>query len=108
MALEDNKALVHRFFAALSCDGDLAVLDEVCAPDYGHLVGGNRRDLAWLKAVVVRLRAGFPDWRYTVQEVLAEDERVWALWTGQGTHRGGPGPPRLRRSGRRPPSAWRR
>ena len=36
--LDENKALVRRFFAAVSYDGDLAALDDLCSPCAGRLV----------------------------------------------------------------------
>jgi hypothetical protein len=48
MSLAANKALVRRFFAALSHDGDLTALDDICVPIYAHRIGGEPFGLAWL------------------------------------------------------------
>jgi predicted ester cyclase len=87
MSLADNKALVGRFYEAISAGGDLVVLDEICIPSYVHGVGDGQ-NLAWLKAVVTEFRSGFPDVEFRVTDLLAEGEQVWARWTLLGTHLG--------------------
>ena len=42
MSLEENKTLVRRFYEAISYDGDLAVLDDICVPTYAHRIGGEQ------------------------------------------------------------------
>jgi steroid delta-isomerase-like uncharacterized protein len=41
-----------------------------------------------LKAFASTLRAAFPDWHSTVEEILVDGDRVVERWTGRGTHRG--------------------
>ena len=41
-----------------------------------------------LKAVATMMRAAFPDWHATPEEILVEGDRVVERWTGRGTHRG--------------------
>lgn len=87
MSLDDNKALVRRFFAAVSAGGDLADLCEITTADYRHCFEEGK-DLAWLMEVVRGWQAGMPDVRWTVENLIAEDDRVWAHWTLTGTHTG--------------------
>jgi len=31
---------------------------------------------------------GFPDWHETIEDIVAEGDKVWVRFTGRGTHRG--------------------
>jgi predicted ester cyclase len=75
---------VRRFCEAVSHDGDLAALDELCGPEFHHL----NDDLARLKDSMVQVRAGFPNLRFAVEDLIAEGDRVWLRWTLHGTHLG--------------------
>ena len=84
---EANKALVVRFVEEFWSKGNLAAVDELMTPDaviHQPEVGG----IAGLKAFNTALRAAFPDWHSTPEELVAEGDRVAERWTGRGTHRG--------------------
>lgn len=91
MNSEQNKALVRRFYDEVWGKGNLGVADEVFAPDYA------RHD--WRpttaspgpegqKQIASAFRAAFPDLRFEVEIVIAENEYVAARWTASGTHTG--------------------
>jgi steroid delta-isomerase-like uncharacterized protein len=87
MTIEDNNALVLRFVEEFWSKGNLAAADELMAPDvviHQPAVGG----LAGLKAFNTTLRAAFPDWYSTPEELIAEGDRLVERWTGRGTQRG--------------------
>jgi predicted ester cyclase len=89
MSRDENKALVRRFFEALSYDGNLAVLDDLCGPTYTHRIGGESHSLTWLKDIVShQFRAGFPDIGWAVEDLIAEGDKVWARSSLRGTHLG--------------------
>ncbi|MEO8550835.1 MAG: ester cyclase [Kofleriaceae bacterium] len=46
------------------------------------------RGAAGFGTVMSRLRGGFPDLHYTIEELVAEGDRVVARWTLRGTHTG--------------------
>ncbi len=86
MTTEDNKALVLRFVEEFWSQGNLAAADALMTPDviiHQPEVGG----VAGLKAFNTMLRAAFPDWYSTPEELIAEGDRVAERWTGRGTHR---------------------
>ena len=87
MTTETSKSLVLRFVDEFWSKGNLAAADELMAPDvviHQPEVGG----VAGLKAFNTTLRAAFPDWYSTAEELIAEGDRVAERWTGRGTHRG--------------------
>ena len=88
MSLDGNKELVRRFYKAVSHDGNLAALDELCTSDYVHRPGSELRSLDWLKEVVMSFHKAFPDVRYAVEELIAEGDKVCVRWTLHGTHLG--------------------
>lgn len=73
-----NKAILRRFFDEVVNRGRLEVIDEVMAPS---LVEGAKRTAAmW--------REAFPDLVLTVDDILADGDRVAATVTITGTHTG--------------------
>jgi steroid delta-isomerase-like uncharacterized protein len=84
---EANKALVVRFVEEFWSKGNLAAADELMTRDaviHAPEVGG----IDGLKALNTTVRAAFPDWYSTTEELLAEGDRVVERWMGRGTHRG--------------------
>ena len=89
MGQEQNKALVRALYEGLN-QRDWSVFDEVLASDYVHLSSGEYRvDREGLKAGIINnfLKA-FPDLHVTLDEIIAEGDKVMARWTQQGTHLG--------------------
>jgi steroid delta-isomerase-like uncharacterized protein len=87
MTTETNKTLVVRFVDEFWNKGNLAAADELMAPDaiiHQPQVGGAEG----LKAFNTTIRAAFPDWYSTAEELIAEGDRVAERWTGRGIHRG--------------------
>ena len=87
MSAEEHKALVRRFVDEFWSGGNLAAADELMAPDavVHEPVVGTPADL---KPFARAIRAAFPDWHSTVEEMIVEGDRVAERWTGRGTHRG--------------------
>ena len=89
MTMEVNKALVYQLVAEFWSNGKLSVPDELMAADATISVNNQPlADIEMLKAFARLLREGFPDWHSTLEELVAEDDRVAERWTGRGTHRG--------------------
>jgi steroid delta-isomerase-like uncharacterized protein len=91
MSLDENKALVRRFYEEVWNKGNLDVAEEVFASDYV------RHDLRpttaapgpeGQKQIAAVFRAAFPDLRFDVEIVLGDGEYVAARWTASGTHTG--------------------
>lgn len=92
-----NKELSRRFTELFST-GDEALADGILSPDvvfHGTAGDGELHGVEELKAFVAGYRRAFPDARSTVEDQVAEDDKVVTRWRARGTHRGelGPIPP---------------
>jgi steroid delta-isomerase-like uncharacterized protein len=87
---ERNKAAVRRVVEDLFGTGDLGIADEVFAPDYVDHSPSDPETcgLENVKRFVARWRAAFPDTHSTVEDMIAEGDRVAVRWTTRATHRG--------------------
>ena len=90
MSAEENKALIRRFFEEGLSAGNLAIVEELASPDLvvHGLAPGLPPGLAGFKQLLGMFRAGFPDYHDTVEELLAEGDKVVARWRFHGSHRG--------------------
>jgi predicted ester cyclase len=90
MALEENKAVVRRYFEEARSLGDLTVIDEIYAEEFvvqtvdGPRVARPDRQ----KRVITQWRTAFPDYKDTVIRMVAEGDRVAAQIVYSGTHTG--------------------
>jgi steroid delta-isomerase-like uncharacterized protein len=88
---EANKTIFRRYFEEVLNAGNLDLIDELIAPNYvshyptGYDFGGGPDDV---KQIVTTVRSGFPNVHFTVEDVLAEGNRVVGRWTFRGTHQG--------------------
>jgi hypothetical protein len=92
MSTEANKAVSSRFFKELFSQGKLAVADEIVAPDHVDrgpgALPGSPPGPAGSKLLVTTYRNAFPDLQFTIDEQIAEGDKVVTRWTGRGTHKG--------------------
>jgi steroid delta-isomerase-like uncharacterized protein len=90
VSAEENKALYRRWFEEVVTGRNLALADELLAPDYVlHFPGfPGPVDREGHKQLLMMFHHGFPDWRETIDDVVAEGDRVVIRVTGSGTHRG--------------------
>ena len=84
-----NKALIRTFRHRLWVERDLGVLAEVFAPDAVVRWGESDSDaVTAVRADVERYFAAFTDVRTTINELVAEDDKVVVRWTTTGVHTG--------------------
>jgi len=88
--LDENKKLYLRLADEVLTNKNLALADDLIAADFREHVGGEARrvGIEGFKAARLRRNAAFPDWKVTVDDVIAEGDKVVARATGQGTHLG--------------------
>lgn len=86
----DPKSIARRYMENVMSGGDLAVAMELCAPGFQHSFPGAPGPIGReaTEQVTRAFHAGFPDLRVTVEEQIAEGDRVATRMTFQGTHRG--------------------
>jgi steroid delta-isomerase-like uncharacterized protein len=90
MSTEENKAMLRRVYEEALNKGDLAILDDLLAADYVlHMAGlGEYKGPEGFKEMVTALRAAFPDLHVTIDDMVAEGDKVTHRFTLQGTHKG--------------------
>lgn len=87
---EANKAVYRRFVEEVINQGNLAIIDELYAPDYvdHDLPPGAGGGLDGVRRVQQLFRVGFPDVQFTIEDMVAEGDTVASHVTGHGTHTG--------------------
>ena len=91
MSDEDrNKALLRRFYEELRSQGDLEAIPELVAENFvdHHPLPGAPPGREGLAALVTTWRTAFPDMRETVEDLIAEGDKVVGRFTMRGTHSG--------------------
>jgi len=83
-----NKAVAMRVFDEIFNQGKFHVADEIYAPDFQNHGLHRSVDLKTDQDAVHAEKNAFPDLRMSVQEMIAEGDKVAVLWTFQGTHTG--------------------
>lgn len=95
MSAEQNKALVRRFIEELWNNRNLDIADEIFAADCvtyqlrsgAELVAAPRSPEV-VKKHVTEWLVGFPDLRFTIEQMIIEADQVVARTVMQGTHTG--------------------
>lgn len=88
MSLEKNKAVVRQMFEAISRQ-NLASLDELMAPDFVlHMHAQQARGWKVNRKVVEDEIKAFPDLRVTIEDIIAEGDKVCVRLKETATHAG--------------------
>ncbi len=89
---DQNKALSKRNFEEVWNQRKLAVIDElVAANSVLHdptVPGGKVNGSQGYKQFVEIYQTAFPDLQFTINDQIADGDRVATRWTGTGTHKG--------------------
>ena len=84
--LDSNKQLVRRLYEDCLNTGKTELLTELLADDF--IGSRGEKGPAEFAHTVAMLRDGFPDLKFQVEDLIAEDDRVAARWSMQATHTG--------------------
>ncbi|MDG6923190.1 MAG: ester cyclase [Nitrososphaerota archaeon] len=85
----DNRRSVERYFEEAWNQGNIAAIDEIIAADFvGTMPPPNQplRGPMGVKEFVTADRLAYPDLHFTLEETVAEANKVVARWTMRGTH----------------------
>ena len=89
---EANKAIARRFIEEAFNKGNMAALDEIVAPGHTNTGPGSIPGLPpgpeGSKQIVSVYRNAFPDIHITVEDQIADGDKVASRWTARGTHKG--------------------
>jgi predicted ester cyclase len=89
MSLEENKAIVRRFLEEYNkhnLDEFDELFDEFVAPEY--IDHTNQVDREGLKQLFIMAFKAFPDMHETIEDIIAEGDKVWVRVKATGTHTG--------------------
>jgi steroid delta-isomerase-like uncharacterized protein len=91
MSTEDNKALARRFYEEGWNKGNLAIFDELLAPNHVLHDPGFPEPVHGLEAFkqyYTTYSTAFPGNQITVEAYIAEGDTVVSRWTARGSHKG--------------------
>ena len=90
MNKDDLKKQVIEAWAAAWDRGEVDALDRLLSPGYRRRSSSADEglDLEQFKASIVTTRSAFPDLVTTIDEIMAEDDRVALRWHSLGKHDG--------------------
>ena len=83
MSVEENKKIVRRFHSELWA-GNVAVVDELLSAEFQSGMGRPQE----IKAAVSWVRSVVPDCKLSVDEMIAEGDKVVMRWQMSGTNLG--------------------
>jgi steroid delta-isomerase-like uncharacterized protein len=90
VSVEENKTIVRRFVDEVQSGGNIDAIDELCAPEFvNHSAPpGVPSNCEGAKQVMAMFRQAFPDSYFTVEDMVAEGDKVATRKTFHGTHQG--------------------
>ena len=86
-----NKAIVQRLYEEVWNRRKLEVIKEIISPSHAlqaPSISGSSIGPEAYKRNVLAFLAGFPDLRWSIEDTIAEKDKVVACWTFSGTHKG--------------------
>jgi steroid delta-isomerase-like uncharacterized protein len=92
MSSQENKELARRFMDEVWNKGNLDFIDEVTAPNFVSHDPASPEDMGGgvegVRRFTEMYRSAFPDIQMTVEDVIAEGDKVVTRWTAHATHQG--------------------
>lgn len=88
MSTEENKTNSRRLLEGIN-QGDLTAIDELCTPNHvSHNPPTTTHGSEEYKQSYAMLLTAFPDLHFTIEDQLAEGDKVATRLTVSGTHKG--------------------
>jgi len=89
MSAETNKAIVRRYIEQVINEQRYDLADEFFVDTVElHGVGSGINGQTALAEFYAMFGAAFPDWYMTINDMVAEGDKVVVRWTATGTHQG--------------------
>jgi len=90
MSTEENKAVMRRLVEEFINKGNTAVAEALVAEDHVALdpSPGQEQGREALIANIATMRTAFPDLEWTIEDMIAEGDRVAVYFIWRGTHQG--------------------
>lgn len=88
---EQNKDLVRRGIENVWNGTNVDVIDEIVASDFVAHAASPDKEIHGREGIrqqFAGLRAAFPDLHFTIEDLIAEGDRVVTRWAAHGTHEG--------------------
>jgi steroid delta-isomerase-like uncharacterized protein len=89
MAIEENKAVIRRYYEDVLNAGNIGALEELAVPQYDEHdpLPGQATGREGLRQRVEMLRSAFRP-HFTIEDIIAEQDKVVVRWTNRGTQVG--------------------
>ena len=92
MSAEENKGKAHRFMEEAFGQGKPELVDDLLDPDFvrydPYIEAGEVRGVETVKENIVWFHNAFPGLTCTIEDQVAEGDKVVTRWTVRGTHQG--------------------
>lgn len=90
MSAEENKALIRKYIELVVNTGNVDIIGEFISPEYTEVAEGEKYQVGieGAKEHILGVRRTYPDLELTVEQQIAEGDRVATCITARGTHKG--------------------
>ncbi len=90
MSAEENKAIFRRYVEEVGNQGKLDLVDEIFDRYVSHQPDGHalERGPEDVRQFIDEFHQAFPDFHSTIDDQIAEGDKVATRWTMRGTHQG--------------------
>ena len=94
MSAQQNQAAMRQVIAEAFNKGNYEVLRQHFNPDFIEHQFGLHPTIEGVQGDIQFLRTAFPDFKLTIEDMVADGDKVWVRMTARGTNNGGfMGPP---------------
>src|SRR5689334_1583027 len=88
MTPEENKDIVRRYVEGMWDKRDFATIDEFVSPEFDQHAATVQQGREGLRNFFRMMFGALPDVKFTLESIIAEDDKVATRWTIRGTHQG--------------------
>ena len=89
MSIEQNQAAFRQVIAEAWNKGNYDVLPDHFNPDFIEHQFGLQATIEGMRGDIQYLRTAFPDFSLTIEDMVADGDKIWVRMTARGTNRDG-------------------